>query len=319
MILNVIFSFYFNPPTSDKEYEKSSFLVTPFKYEPMERFTYALEGHGHGRVNNDGYINVEDYDSNKEVNILMVGSSQFEAFQVDIKNSVTYRLNELLKNKFVYNIGVSGNAFPESITNIAPAIIKYKPTDYIILEMSDVKYSDQELSKVLEEEDNKKDSESSSGSKSVKNNNVIRKFYRNSSFLRLLWRKLEELTDNREANLPEAKEEFNEKLTGEVLNKIRTIVENKVKVIIVYHPSVSLESDGNLILLNNENVEKFSKLCTENGIYFLDMSDRFSAEYKKNNILPYGFSNTSVGKGHLNKYGHEMIAEELYKLIKEEK
>ena len=37
----------------------------------------------------------------------------------------------------------------------------------------------------------------------------------------------------------------------------------------------------------------------------------------ENHILPHGFSNTSVGSGHLNKEGHAMVAEAIYHRIKE--
>ncbi len=316
LILEFISRFYSNMPYSDKD-ESSSFKVTDYKYEPMENYTYALEGYGHGRINNDGYVNIEDYDSNKEVNILMVGSSQFEAFQVDIKDSVTAKLNEMLENKFVYNIGISSNLFPKSISNISPAISKYNPTDYIILEMADVKYSDKELIDILEKESNDKISSENSGLlNSVKK--IIKYFYKQSLFLRLVRRQLDELTSKKTTSSKDEEIRFNEQLTWEILNKIKNTVENKVKVIIVYHPNLSLDSSGNLQFLNSEkeDVERFSKLCQENEIYFLDMSNRFREEYEKNYILPYGFNNTTIGKGHLNKYGHNMIAEELYKIIK---
>lgn len=60
----------------------------------------------------------------------------------------------------------------------------------------------------------------------------------------------------------------------------------------------------------------FSDSCKRNGVYFLDMSERFLSEYAKNYTLPYGFINSSVGKGHMNRYGHKMFAEEIYALIK---
>ncbi|MBR0279256.1 MAG: hypothetical protein IJQ75_04680, partial [Synergistaceae bacterium] len=53
----------------------------------------------------------------------------------------------------------------------------------------------------------------------------------------------------------------------------------------------------------------------ENGIYFLNMAGRFLEEYEKDYTLPYGFANTSVGKGHMNVHGHRMFADEIYKLI----
>ncbi len=45
------------------------------------------------------------------------------------------------------------------------------------------------------------------------------------------------------------------------------------------------------------------------------MGARFLREYEENHLLPYGFANSAVGKGHLNRYGHAMIADELYKLM----
>ena len=59
----------------------------------------------------------------------------------------------------------------------------------------------------------------------------------------------------------------------------------------------------------------FADACEANRIYFIDMSKRFLSEYEKNYTLPTGFFNTSVAKGHMNKDGHRMFAEEIYKLM----
>lgn len=302
-------------PYFDDEYKNSSLKVTDYKYEPMENYTYAIEGYGHGRINNDGYVNLDDYDSNKEINILMIGSSQFEAFQVDIKDSVTAKLNEMLQNKFVYNIGISSNLFPKSISNIAPAINKYKPTDYIILETSNVVYSKQEMIEVLENDDIKTNLQNTGLLQSIKK--IVKGFYKNSPFLRLFRNQVTELISRENSSKKTVIESFDETLTEKILNKIKVRVDKKVKVIIVYHPSTKINDDGSLELLEEqENVNKFKELCEENNIILLDMSERFKKEYNDNHVLPYGFSNTTIGKGHLNKYGHKMISEELYKIIK---
>ena len=49
---------------------------------------------------------------------------------------------------------------------------------------------------------------------------------------------------------------------------------------------------------------------------FIDTDNDFIELYKTKHILPYGFINTKVGSGHLNKYGHEVIAKRLAKEIK---
>ena len=91
---------------------------------------------------------------------------------------------------------------------------------------------------------------------------------------------------------------------------------SKAKLIIAYHPPVRLKLDGTIKISDEPDiVTKFSELCKQKGIYFLDMRERFLKEYSEHYILPYGFTNTSVGKGHMNKYGHRMFAEEIYSLI----
>ena len=91
------------------------------------------------------------------------------------------------------------------------------------------------------------------------------------------------------------------------------------KIIIAYHPSVRVNEDGTLKIMRGaeENAAKIQKLCRENGIYYLDTGNHFLEEYEKDYTLPYGFMNTSVGRGHMNKYGQKMFAEEIYKLIQE--
>lgn len=81
---------------------------------------------------------------------------------------------------------------------------------------------------------------------------------------------------------------------------------------ILYHPSVSINPDGTLCIKEEETLEQFRKVCRENNIAFIDMTDAFYAAYRDSDLLPYGFNNTSMGKGHINKYGHRLIADALY-------
>lgn len=50
----------------------------------------------------------------------------------------------------------------------------------------------------------------------------------------------------------------------------------------------------------------------------MDMTDEFKALYEEKHILAHGFVNTAVGRGHLNKYGHRVIAQTLAEKIKED-
>ena len=63
-------------------------------------------------------------------------------------------------------------------------------------------------------------------------------------------------------------------------------------------------------------METFEKACKNNNIIFIDTDEDFQKLYKTKHIIPYGFINTKVDSGHLNKYGHEVIAKRLAKGIK---
>ena len=100
----------------------------------------------------------------------------------------------------------------------------------------------------------------------------------------------------------------------------KTASDHGLKIIIVYHPETEIDDNGNLRTDTEPGlIDVFKQSCDENGIVFADMTETFKAAYLRDHTLPYGFSNSPVGKGHLNKNGHAMVAEELYKLICEMK
>ena len=51
----------------------------------------------------------------------------------------------------------------------------------------------------------------------------------------------------------------------------------------------------------------------KNDIVFVDTGDAFLKAYENDYSVPYGFSNTTIGNGHLNQTGHRIVAEEFYK------
>lgn len=49
----------------------------------------------------------------------------------------------------------------------------------------------------------------------------------------------------------------------------------------------------------------------------LDVSEKFKELYDDKHIFAYGFNNTAVNSGHLNKYGHKIIAESILDYVSE--
>lgn len=83
------------------------------------------------------------------------------------------------------------------------------------------------------------------------------------------------------------------------------------KLIIIYDSSISITKDGNLSIYANKDDIESPYVILKKWIYINDLKKKW-----KNYISSHEFWNTSVDKGYLNKYGYKMIAEELYKIIK---
>lgn len=94
--------------------------------------------------------------------------------------------------------------------------------------------------------------------------------------------------------------------------------ESEVTLIIAYQPSQYLNEDGDVAYSHsNKDIEIFEQECKKQDIIFCDLTDEFTELYDEKNVLAHGFSNTSVGSGHLNKYGHKVIAEAIVSKIQE--
>ncbi len=303
-ILNIICIFYYNIPI----HNQCNDGATDYKWQPNRFYSRATEGFAVGKINNDGYTNMFDYDKNSNIDILLMGSSHMEAFNVAMDESTASRLNFYFNMNRVYNIGISSHTLLNCINNIDKAINKYNPK-YIILETGTITFSNDDLQNLISNQYKKIPSNSNGIIGLLQKNQVLRLLYKQyRGFKSKKSEDLEDVNNDFNYSYEYEKNTLNQKLLQEVIKKVKKIIsKNEIKLIIMYHPSTTLANDGSLILSSeHENIEGFKEICEQNDILFLDMSDKFREEYEKNYILPYGFNNTSVGTGHLNKYGHEM-------------
>ena len=310
IILTIFCYFYYNIPSHKKVLDNS----TDYKWESNKFYSRGTEGFAFGKTNNDGYINIEDYNEDTDVDILILGSSHMESYEVLLNETTTSQLNILLGGGlYAYNIGISGHTFLTCYGNLSYALKKYNPSKYVIIETSNIIFDEGSLNEALNGTFKEIESRSEG---------ILAKLSENP-FLRIVYKQLKGFigkSNNDDEEVDNFDNDFDKilPLMDEILNNI-SIEANKygIKPIILYHPSTKINVDGSLELSAEiENIDKFRELCDKNNITLLDMSGRFRYEYYNNHILPYGFSNTTIGTGHLNKYGHKMIAEELYKIIK---
>ncbi|MBQ9527465.1 MAG: SGNH/GDSL hydrolase family protein [Fretibacterium sp.] len=285
--------------------------VTDYKRKPYRFCSRGTEGFSLARTNNDGYFNLFDYEKDLPISVLIMGSSHMEALQMMMRESTASRLNSMW-NGIVYNIGISGHSFLVCANNIQSASRKYCPTQYIIVETSSLSFLDKSLEDIVH----------GSFERIPSNAKGLLAILSRNQYLRLLYHQIEAHLKrwNADKTIELTREEANNnpELLSKVFCKMRDAAQSSgAKLIIAYHPGVALNEDGSLRIVSDEEVTaQFAGLCKETGIHFLDMSSRFLEEYNRDYTLPYGFCNTSVGKGHLNREGHRMMADELFKLMK---
>ena len=312
MVLSLFSKIYYNLPIKNV----NTIGTTDYVFEPNKFHSRGTEGYSFGKTNNEGFNNLDDY-TDQNIDILVMGSSHMEAFNVLPTQSTVAKLNEILgKDMFTYNIGVSAHNIYTVISNLDAALERYNPKKYVILETMTLIDDKKSLNNVLNDE----------VLPVGKHSSGIVRTLESFDYLKLLSSQLKSYTDNIKKNNKKSNEKPKDikkyDYIEELDNVLRYVNEISIKKdivpIILFHQNLFLGKDGTIISKEDENkVEILKYLCDKNDIVLLDMTDRFIQEYGEERVLPHGFSNTRAGVGHLNKYGHAMIAEELSDIILE--
>lgn len=309
IILTIFSMLYYNHPI---HYPNES-GATDYAYNHNAFYSVAREGISFGKTNNEGFNNGYNYEKKMNINVLLMGSSHMEGYQIFQKENAASLLKKLMPQKNIYNIGMAGHNFLTCCSNFKSAVEKYHPSEYVIIETSTLNFSKNEIKQVLDQ----------TYPELANHSEGILGLLSKNQFLRLVYVQSKNFTEKSDADVTTNYNQSKSDNT-EVLNNLLSYIgniakDNNIKLIIFYHPTTQINSDGQLVLPDDErNREEFEKLARNNNIIFMDMTERFKYEYRVNHILPYGFNNSSMGSGHLNKYGHNMVADELYKIIKKE-
>lgn len=306
IILSVFCNFYYNLPTHIESVTKSTNHI----WQKNKWHSRATEGFAFGRTDANGFNNVIAID---DVGILIMGSSQMEAFNVLYNQNTTYKLNELFKNNKknlrAYNIGISGHNLLSCINNIENAVSEFSPSDYVILETQAYKFQIDTM-RSLSEGTFQRDSS---------HTGKFSQLLQSSSYLRLLYKQYTELSKGTKKQSDHTVEPSREEYTyyiNAILKKASDAMVDNCRLIIFLDDNLKF-NDNNEIANRDKDFyyTTFKEACKSNNIIFIDMHKDFTDSYIKHHILPHGFSNTRVGKGHLNRHGHSIISKRLYDII----
>ena len=325
-ILTGFCAFYYNLPIHYTNPGKA----TDYHWEKQSYSIRCTEGFAKVRVDNNGFVNTYTPKS-ENIDALIMGSSHTEAFNVAENENYAYLLNEKFSDTendlYFYNIGTSGHTFARCLRNLESAIEEYNPEKYIVIETTATILSLKDMENILNGTLDYLPSHDSG----------LIYYLQKSDLFRLLYAQFSNVLENE--NLPSFDFKTSEKTSGSAINinddsrlvkyektldavlkNSSEIAENNgCKLIIAYIPQLEIDYSGNVTDRESADEEAiFECICKKYDIGFVNMYQSFAGYYEENNTLLQGFSNTGVGVGHINKYGHKVIAEELYSYIMEE-
>jgi len=305
MMLSAVCAFYFNVPVRVTNPDNT----TEYRYEPNRRYYRGTEGFGFGRTNNEGFNNLRDYNAGDEINILLMGSSHMEGFCVPQSDSAAAVLNRLFNGeKYAYNIGMAAHTFPYCAEHLEKALSTYAPTDAVIIELAKLIYTPAELDSAVNE---------TLPAIGAHDGGIVT-FLQKIPYLRLFYTKYNQNKEAATADSTQTTTGDFEKSLSCLMRKIgETSRSYGTDVILVYTPTVMPEADGHIAVQEQPDERTlYQKLCAENGIVFLDLTAQNISAAEELNQLPFGFTNTSPGTGHINRLGLRIFAEGVYKYLK---
>lgn len=303
VILNLICFFYYNLSI----HSESKTGSTDYVWEQNKFYSRGTEGFAWGKTDDNGFNNLYAVERG-DIDVLVMGSSHMEAFNVAQNKSASYVLNKKFHDADidlqVYNIGISGHTLARCLNNAENAVKEFKPNKYVVIETSSVRPDAEDIKDAVDCDLNPIES----------NNRGIIGRLQKLPFLRRLYGQIKSvLGDNDNEDKSADVDENFEKLLSRVVG---TMEENNIQLIIVYNCAVEIDETGKVMEQQEIGpIQKFKEVCDKNDVVFVNMHQAFSDYYKDTNRLPRGFSNSDAGSGHLNRYGHEVLADELFEII----
>lgn len=345
LVCNMVCSMFFNDPGwVARPCNATNAICIP--HTTMRNFT---EGGSVRTSDRNGYVN-RDLPLAEDGCLLVMGSSQVKADEVGEGYSFCELLNEKLSRGdskeclHVYSMGIDANYYPNQVSGFSSALAEFPGVSGVVLEIGTTDWETDELLASLEQR--RFDpaftggclGEHLTGRQKMKR--LILTCFPLPSYLKRkmapalswedetpfglpLWRGREEegQREEREKGTRDGMKDNtdntdNTKAVMATLELLRSLYDGTI--IILYHPEVSLNRDGSMsVIRTQDSYTSFVEGCRANNILFLDMGEAFLREYEASREVPYGFSNTSPGTGHLNRTGHRLVAEELYKMTGE--
>lgn len=287
---------------------------TDYIWQSNQYKSTMKEGFSWLSMDENGFNN--NHIAKDHIDILLMGSSHMEAVNIKQNQNVGYLLNDLIPQYYTYNIGISGHTIYRCVNNIESAIDNYKPSRYVIIETDSIELKIKEMDAVVKGTAKAIPSYDSGMIYYLQKIPAFKSIYNQLD----IWMNEEATkgnnkeTDKENQNL----DEYRKKLREFLAIVSNSAQKSEIKPIIFFSPTEKIGKDGvPTYVINEQYLEIFKETCKELDITFIDMTNTFKQLYNEQHVTAHGFSNTAVGVGHLNEFGHKAISNTIAKIISE--
>jgi len=318
LLCNVLLCLYHRPAGWIERINSATNAI----WRPGSTLIMGTEGRGVYHVDKDGYLNAdlprqEDY-------CLVLGASYTQGKEVRFGERYTDLLNDMLAESedklAVYNCSQDAKFLPGIINDFYAITQEFADAGTIVIETGNTDFTAKELAAACEQHGYDENQRGSVLADKMSTMQRLKLYVKEGLPIYTILKSQLAAMKGVDATARGAEDEpVADSAQEESLHTALSLIRSQYagRLIIMYHPTVSLTADGTLEIDVQETTPMFRTACEANDILFVDVSEAFLAAYDVEYAVPYGFSNTTMGTGHLSADGHRVIAEELYKVLKE--
>ena len=306
---------------------------------PNSRMVRGSEGYGINHVDENGYLNADTLPL-KGNYILMMGSSHAEGLQVMQRDNMVSLLNHWIdpSARTVYNLGTAGYTLPLIIQGFPAALEEFPHAKAVMIEISQLEFSADELTQAMDQAQydpacsgqalmNSLDAGWRARNEILERIPLISLLRQQFESMNLSMKDAFGIRDFLEAQKASVSDPDPASVDADAAAKQATAFSSTLNqafallraefsgpIILLYHSGVAVQPDGTIVIARDMRYyDEYRAACERNGIVFVDPGDAFTRAYEADYSVPYGFSNTTMLMGHLNRTGHRIVAEEFYK------
>ena len=328
VLINIICFFYYRDPGgSNRETGAVSYIVERGRY-----WINFEEGYGVNKADRNGYINDNSNLSDKY--ILILGNSQTQGINVFSSQRYPKLLNDKLhiannNSSRVYSVAQGGADFCKLAQGVTALIKEFPQAEMIIIQVIDGRVVLDDLECIYNQ---RTFDEVDRAEYIFDNEGIFRRIkhwvkdyipilgFATGARMKNALNEIKSVSNNRNASVVNNNEQIDvhilsSKLT-DALNFLNECV--NVPIVIINLNTVRINKEDGSLCVNTNNSSMWKEACNDAGITYVDMGEDWIELYEEEHKLPYGFTNTRPGYGHLNPDGHRKIAEKLYSVLKQE-